>query len=193
MGKGITKRLKIGARYVRRRVSGWRDQRGVSAIEFALIAPVLILAYVGTVETANLITVNRRVTQIASTAADLTAQVKEISNSDLQDIVKAASTILGPPYNSNPPKIVISSVVADKNNKGKVAWSYASTGTGRSANSSYTLPTGITEADSSVIVAEVAYDFKPMLGLDELFSPKAFQMNQTFYARPRKSFSVTKN
>ena len=39
----------------------WRDKRGVSAVEFALLAPIMLLMYVGTVEIGNLLTVERRV------------------------------------------------------------------------------------------------------------------------------------
>ena len=105
----------------------WRDQRGVSAIEFALLAPIIILMYVGTVEIGNLLTVDRRVEAVASTAADLTAQVKQVSNADLADIVAASTSILAP-YSTTPLKVVLSSVVADQNNNGKVAWSYPSSG-----------------------------------------------------------------
>lgn len=52
---------------------------------------------------------------------------------------------------------------------------------------------GITQADSSVIVAEVTYAFTPTLGFDKMFSPGAFEMERVFYARPRRSFSVTKD
>ena len=50
-------------------------------MEFALLVPVLVLMYIGTVEIANLLTVVRRVETVASTAADLTAQVKQVSRS----------------------------------------------------------------------------------------------------------------
>ena len=73
-----------------------RDQRGVSAIEFGMLVPVLILMYVGIVEMGNLLTVVRRVETIASTAADLTAQVKQVSNADLADIFAASTSILAP-------------------------------------------------------------------------------------------------
>ena len=73
-----------------------RDQRGVSAVEFALIVPVLILMYVGIAEMGNLLTVVRRVETMTSTAADLTAQVKQVSNPDLADIFAASTSILDP-------------------------------------------------------------------------------------------------
>jgi len=172
----------------------WRDQRGVSAIEFAMLVPIIILMYVGTVETGNLLTVERRVETVASTAADLTAQVRQVSNADLADIVAASTSILTP-YPTTPLKVVLSSVVADQNNNGKVAWSYASSpdASGRAVGSSYVLPTGTTVADSSVIVAEVTYAFTPLLDLKNVFSPGTFNLQRTFYARPRRSLTVAKN
>ena len=170
----------------------WRDKRGVSAVEFALVAPIILLMYVGTAEISNLLTVERRVETVASTAADLTAQVKKVSNSDLNDISDASKSILAP-YDTTPLKIVLSSVVADQNNNGKVAWSYSKSGSARAVGSAYALPPGTTEANSSVIVAEVTYAFKPLLDLKKVFSPGAFNLQRTFYARPRRSLTVAKN
>ena len=75
---------------------------------------------------------------------------------------------------------------------GKVAWSYASKGSARGINSSYAVPAGLTEANSSVIVAEITYDFTPLVNLTSTFSPGAFEMKRTFYARPRRSLTVAK-
>ena len=168
-----------------------RDRRGVSAIEFAMIAPILILLYVGIVEIGNLLTINRRTSSVAATAADLTAQLKAVASADLQDILKASGTLLTP-YSTTPLKVVLSSVVADKNNVGKVDWSCASEGAGRGAGSNFALPAGVTDAETSVIVAEVTYSYKPMLGLDKVFRPDTFELKRSFYARPRKSVKVTK-
>jgi Flp pilus assembly protein TadG len=168
------------------------DRRGVSAIEFAMLAPVVILLYVGIAELGNAMTMYRRVANVASTAADLTAQVKTVATADLQDIASASSSILAP-YSTTPLKIVVSSVVADQNNNGKVAWSYANKGAGRAANSRYAVPVGLTEPGSSVIVSEVTYAFTPLVDLQSVFSPGSFDMTRTFYARPRRSLTVTKS
>ena len=168
-----------------------RDRRGVSAIEFALIVPALILLYVGTVEISNALTVYRRTAQVAATAADLTAQVRDVTKDDIKDIQAAASSILTP-YSTDPLKIVLSSVVADDKNNGKVDWSCASKGGARANNSSYNVPAGLTEPDSSVIVAEIKYTFTPLVGLTTIFSPGSFEIARTFYTRPRRSMKVTK-
>ena len=169
----------------------WRDRRGASAIEFAMIVPVLIGLYVGAVELGNALTISRRTSAIASTAADLVAQTKEVSTTDLQDVVKASTSILTP-YSDAPLTIVVSSVVADQNNNGKVAWSYANKGAARAKDSAYTVPAGLTQANSSVIVAEVSYAYSPLLNLAGYANPGSFTMERTFYARPRKSLTIKK-
>lgn len=168
-----------------------RDQRGVSAIEFAMIVPVLILLYVGTAEIGNALTIYRRTSQVATTAADLIAQVRSVTKTDIKDIQAASGSILTP-YPTDPLKIVLTSVVADDKNKTKVEWSCANKGAAHVAGANFTLPAGLTEADSSVLVAEVTYSFTPLLGMTTFFSPGSFDMTRTFYTRPRQSLKVTK-
>ena len=168
----------------------WCNERGVSAVEFALLLPVLLLMYIGTVEAANLLTTVRRVETVASTAADLSAQVKQVSTTDLADIFAASTSILTP-YPATPLRVVLSSVVADTNNNGVVAWSCASKGAARAVGSSYVLPSGTTVANSSVIVAEITYAFTPMLDLKKIYSPGALNLQRTYYERPRRSLTVS--
>jgi Flp pilus assembly protein TadG len=169
-----------------------QDKRAVSAIEFAILAPLMITMYVGAAELGNALTINRRTSAVTSTAADLVAQVKSLSSSDLQDIGKAATSVMAP-YPTTPLKIVLTSVVADQNNNGKVTWSYATNGgTPRACGSNYSVPAGLTQANSSVIVAEVVYEFTPMTDLTVFGAPIAYDMTRTFYARPRKSLEVKK-
>jgi len=177
---------------VLRRIARLRkDSRAVSAIEFALIAPTFAMIYVATVELGSALTIYRRTAQVAATAADLTAQVRRVSKSDIRDIQAASSSILSP-YPTEPLSVVISSVVANDSNNGKVSWSCASSGAARSEGSSFNVPTGLTEANTSVIVAEVTYKYKGLLGLTSLFNPGSFDMKRTFYARPRRSIEVKK-
>ncbi|WP_119388340.1 TadE/TadG family type IV pilus assembly protein [Taklimakanibacter lacteus] len=51
-----------------------RDPGGVAAIEMAIIAPLLLLLYFGTVDVANWFMVHRRLVIAGSTLADLTTQ-----------------------------------------------------------------------------------------------------------------------
>ena len=73
------------------------DKRGVAAIEFALILPIMFVMFVGAVELSQAITVDRRVTQAASSVADLVARKeKSISTTEISDIMKIGGYIMEP-------------------------------------------------------------------------------------------------
>jgi len=173
-----------------------RECRGTSAIEFAIILPLMIGMYLGAVEISNILTVNRRADQVAYTAADLVAQAESLTVKQIQDITEAASSIMAP-YSTGPLSIVLTSVVADDKNRPKVAWSCTNgSGTARGKGTSVTLPEGLTEAGSSVIMAEVQYDYSPLLGtrahLGTGASFDTITMERKFYSRPRRSKTVEK-
>lgn len=166
-----------------------QDNSGLSAIEFALILPLMIAMYAGAVELSHALTIDRRVTSVASAAADLVAQSEEVSGNDLEDIFAASSTIMLP-YSATPISIVLSSVVADEDNETKVAWSCAHNGSARSEGQTMSLPEGLTQPFSSVILAEVTYDYQPPIGY---YITGGITMTETFYLRPRRSLTVEMN
>lgn len=164
------------------------NTHGMVAVEFALIIPVMITIYFGTVETTNAMTASRRVTSVAQTAADLTAQVATVSTADLTDIFAASTAILTPFPTSV--KITITSVVASASNASSttVAWSKTYGGaTARATNSSVTLPSGLTTAGSSVIMVEVSYTYTSPIGT---FITGPITMSEIAYLRPRRSPTV---
>lgn len=165
------------------------DKAGVSAIEFAFILPVMLTLFLGSVEMSTALTVNRRVVSVASSAADLTAQVKTVNCPDITDIFNAASSILAP-YSITPLRIVLSSIKADATNQTKIAWSKANSGSGRSVGSNFAVPAGLTQAGSSVILSEVTYTYTPDVSVPFL-SAATIPMTGTFYLRPRQSPEVT--
>lgn len=165
------------------------DTHGVSAVEFALILPIMITMYIGAVEFSHALTVDRRVTAVASSASDLVAQTEDVDANSLQDIFTAATSIMLP-YSSTPISIVLTSVEADSDNDTTVGWSCAHSGTPHASGSAYALPTGLTQPFSSVIVAEVSYAYQPPIGH---YMTGGINMTETFYLRPRRSLTVEWN
>ncbi|MEC9368140.1 MAG: TadE/TadG family type IV pilus assembly protein [Pseudomonadota bacterium] len=164
------------------------DQKGVSAIEFAMVLPVMVALYVGSVELSHTLTIDRRVTAVASATADLIAQSEQVSTGDLNDIFEAASSIMTP-YSATPIKIKATSVVADQNNNTKVEWSAALHDTPYAPNTSFPLPEGLTQPFTSVIVAEVSYTYTPPIGEN---MTGGITLTDKFYLRPRRSLTVAK-
>ena len=50
------------------------DRRGIAAIEFAVIVPLMLVMFFGTVEFSSGVAVDRKVTLMARTLSDLTSQ-----------------------------------------------------------------------------------------------------------------------
>lgn len=170
--------------------SAWRRfmhaRHGLAAVEFALLLPLMITLYFGTIEVTNMVTASRRAANVASTAADLTAQAMSVSNADMTDIF-AASTAIMSPFSTASLSITVTSVVADASNNPKVAWSSTLNGTARSVGSAMTLPAGLTTAGSSVIVAEVRYSYSSPVGT---FLKDILTFNETAYLKPRRTVAV---
>src|SRR3954462_7349459 len=105
-----------------------QDKRGVSAVEFALIAPLLVSLYLGCVEISDGVSADRKVTLVASTVANLVAQSTSISSSDMSNILDASSAIIAP-YSSGNLKITVSCISIDANKNASVKWSATRNGT----------------------------------------------------------------
>ena len=163
-----------------------RDRSGISAIEFALLLPVMISMYMGAVELSHALTVDRRVSSVASAVADLTAQTEAVDTAQIQDIFTASSSIMTP-YDVNPISIVVTSVEADEDNETKVGWSCAYHGSKRAEGSEITIPGGLTQPFSSIIMAEVEYSYTSPIG--DIISG-GMNFTETFYLRPRRSLKV---
>ena len=75
------------------------DESGVSAVEFALLLPLMLMLYLGTAEVSLGIGVDRKVTLTSRTVADLASQVSSISSADMSNILGAASSVIAPHRN----------------------------------------------------------------------------------------------
>jgi Flp pilus assembly protein TadG len=76
-----------------------RDLSGIAAIEFALILPVILLLFIGSFETTNLVLAYMKLEASAETAADLVAQTRVntvLQPLDFTNITNAAKQVLSP-------------------------------------------------------------------------------------------------
>jgi Flp pilus assembly protein TadG len=99
-----------------------RDTDGVSAVEFGLIAPLMVSLYLGCVEISDGVSAQRKVTLVASTIANLTAQSTTLSTTDVSNILDASTAIIYP-YSSSTLKMTISGIAIDANKNATVKWS----------------------------------------------------------------------
>src|SRR5215212_7594330 len=111
-----------------------RDKRGVSAVEFAMLLPLMVTLYIGGVEVSQAIAVDRKVTLVARTLGDLVAQSTTVNAAEMGNILSAATSVVQP-YSSSLVQVKVSGVDIDPNGVAKVNWGRALNTTARSANS----------------------------------------------------------
>jgi len=139
------------------------DRRGVSAVEFALLAPMMIALYFGVVGISDGVAIDRKVSLTAATLANLTAQVPSISASDMTGIFDASTAIIQP-YAAGRLKMTISCLNIDKDKKVTVKWSATKNGSKRTSFSFDDTNSALKVASSQLIYAEVTYDYEPVVG-----------------------------
>src|SRR5882724_11091549 len=110
------------------------DQRGVSAVEFAMLLPLMITLYLGTVEVSQGIGIDRKVTLTTRTVADLASQVSSINNADMTNLLNASAAVIAP-YDASKLKVTVSEVKIDNTGVAKIVWSDTLNGTKRAVGS----------------------------------------------------------
>ena len=100
------------------------DGRGVAAIEFAFIAPLLLTMYFVTMEIAPAIDSNKKVGRAASMIADLITQQQQITKSEVEAIMRIGQSTLNP-YSRSPLNIKVTAIEmsSDSSPTATVAWS----------------------------------------------------------------------
>jgi Flp pilus assembly protein TadG len=157
------------------------DEQGVSAVEFALLAPVLIFIYFGLVEFCQGFMAEKRMTHVSSMVADLVSQEEAVSTSNIDDIFEIGALIMKPfpdaPLQQRVSSVTLTSGVA------LVDWSRGVGGmSARDEESTVTLPPDLLEEGQSVIMAEAAYDYRSPIGK---LLPGVTKFTSVYYLRPR--------
>jgi Flp pilus assembly protein TadG len=148
----------------------------MSAVEFAMMLPLLLTLYLGAVEISQAVGVDRKVTLTSRTVADLASQHPQC--------------ILHGHFAFRPSqlKVTVSEVNIDNNGNATVAWSCTLGGTAHAVGSSVTLPPALKIANTSLIWGEAAYTYKPVIGY---VVTGMLNLSDQIDMRPRLSNSVT--
>jgi len=174
-----------------------RGERGVAAVEFAFIVPIMLLLYIGTWELSNGVAANRKLSRVSSTLSDLVTQSQSLSCDDIDDIMEAATKIMHP-YDSEA-RIVLTGINIDATNSAKVQWSHALNTTAYAANSVYpSVPTPIKVPGTYLVAAKVMTSYQPFVGWASYsatdgfsLSNQAIAMDEEMFLRPRRSSTIT--
>jgi Flp pilus assembly protein TadG len=169
------------------------DTRGVAAIEFLMIMPMMLMLCFGIIQVSSGLTVDRKVGQTARTLSDLISQASSITDTDISNAFTTGTAMMSP-YPAGPLKAKISQVYVDPvTNTGKVKWSRASGGAAPHAcNEVVSVPAALLVPGTYMIFSEAWYDFTPAFGHDISlkFVAPTFHLSDQMFTRPRQSLSV---
>jgi Flp pilus assembly protein TadG len=184
------------------------DRRGVAAIEFAFMAPLLLCMYFVTMEASQAIETDKKVSRIGSMVGDLVTQQQSVTVAELNSIMDIGGQLLAP-YSRSLPKITITAIeITDEvTPKVKVVWqrvlddtsAHAYTAGLQKKGDIITVPDQLNTPGSFLIRVESHLAYKPVLtwaagdqkalGLTEAFN--TLSLGATYYLRPRQSSQVT--
>lgn len=168
------------------------NRSGVGAIEFALVAPVLILLYIGSAEISVAMSINKKVARATSTIADLVSQKTCVTDQDLSVMPNVAEAVMVP-YDESVPQIKITEIDLDSSGQAKVLWSWDGSGTPPyTQGSSVTLPSDLVVDSSHLVRAEVSFVHHVMLPVYNALGASTINMDQTYYLNPRVNGAVQK-
>jgi len=163
------------------------DESGVSAIEFAFIAPILVLLYWGLAEITMAMMAERRASHSASAVGDLLAQQQaSITSAGVDQMLNIGVTSMQP-FATGTLSLRVTSVQANATGSPQVVWSKAQ-GPGLSklgAGATVAgFPTGLLAADEAVIMSEVKYTYNtPTMKVIN----RTLTFEDVFYLRPRRA------
>lgn len=164
------------------------DQAGLSAVEFALILPVMALIYLGGFELTQALSLNRLVALTASTVTNVTSQYTTISASQqMPDILNASAQVLSP-WPSSSATVVVSGISISASGVATVAWSKAlPAGAARTVGATVTLPAALDTPGGFVVFGETTYAYTPMLDYIHMGTISLYSFD---YMLPRASTTI---
>lgn len=167
------------------------EERGIAAVEFALIVPIMVSAYLGSVDLTQAVMVDRKVSVMTSAIGDLVAQTDQIDDTEMANIL-AISAALMSPYDASTIKLRVTSLeITDEKNSGKrkakVQWSDGKNQTAYPKNTEILIPESIAVNATSVIFTEASYVFKPLFGQ---IITSSITLEDAYYHVPRVADQV---
>jgi Flp pilus assembly protein TadG len=162
------------------------SKRGVAAVEFAIMLPILVTLFLASVDAARAIAIYTKVRAATYTLDAITNQYTTIQSTDMSQILGATAVVLQP-YSSSSVTVVLSQIKVSSATSAKVNWSATLNGTALTQNSSITVPTNFASCPSYpcyLVYGQVSYTYTPLF---MYFTKAAFTLSDSLYATPRVS------
>jgi Flp pilus assembly protein TadG len=175
-----------------------RETAGAAAVEFAILIPVLLCIYFGSMEIMQAIDTNRKMSRASAQIADLVSQSVNIKKADIDAIMQIGAAALRP-YDRSEPDIRITAVKMSNAatptatvlwKRNRIGGSFSSAG---SSSEVVSVPATFKQKNEVIIRVETSLAYNLLLTWDgesaSSYGVAGFfngiPMKQTYYFRPR--------
>jgi Flp pilus assembly protein TadG len=165
-----------------------KDRRGLSALEFSLMLPMMVTLYLGSIEVSTGVATDRKVALVAHAVADLSSQYANITNADMSNILNAASDIMAP-YTANTLQTTVSEVSINSQGQATVVWSDSLNGTALTVGQVVNVPTALAVPNTYLILGQAQYSYNPTFGY---VLSGTLTLSDQIFVLPRQSSSISR-
>jgi Flp pilus assembly protein TadG len=174
-----------------------RDDRGNAAVEFALIVPLMLVLFFGTVEFSSAVAVNRKISMVTQQLADLASRYTTVNDTDMTNFGVIGDAMLTP-YSATPLKATITEIYIDPaTGVARAQWSKGDVP--RAAGTPVPVPANLIAKDATnkiianqyLIFSETSYLYQPTVGY--VMGVAGVTLSDKTYMRPRVATCVLYN
>ena len=176
-----------------------RDRKGMAAVEFAYIAPLLILALFGTFEVSRAVMMHKKFQRVSAMIGDLVSREQTVGTTPggalqtINGMMLSAEQVMYP-FSANGLRVKVNSLRAKSNdaNQTRSEWTYDSQlNTAVSTCTDKPMPaSGMINAGNTAIVVESTYVYAPVLKDLIPGFKTTMTWNDTITHSPRKASCV---
>jgi Flp pilus assembly protein TadG len=173
-----------------------RDDRGNAAVEFAIIVPLMLVMFFGTVELTSAVAVNRKVSMVTQQLADLASRYTSVTDVDITNFFTISDAMLTP-YSKTPLNATITEIYIDPSTGvARAQWSKGDAPR-LPVGSTVPVPANLIARDSVtnaiipnqyLIFTETNYLYKPAVGY--VMGAAGVTLSDKTYMRPRMASCV---
>lgn len=163
-----------------------RARSGNAAVEFALVLPFLLIAYLGGYQVSQAVSAYRKMTITTRTVADLTTQYTQMSATDVSNVLNASSQVMAP-FSASSLTIVLTEFQVSLLGVATVTWSQTLNGVALVPGTIVKLPANICQPGASIVLSNVTYRYTPITAYN-LTGP--IVMSNRLYMSPRQVQSI---
>ncbi len=190
-----------------RRSNGWymRDARGLAAVEFALVLPVLIVLLFGIFEVSRFLLITHKLDKATASMGDFTAQISAGVRSQMDVFASTLPQLMKPFEASGIPTVTFSGITSGQGAPAPctgaavpcVAWKYTVgnapiTRIGAPGGVALFPPGFVAYANQNYIAAELAYVYRPIFAYTGVLIPSLRMQSLYRIAifKPRLNFDM---